>query len=71
MRIFARTLFRLGDAYKPQHLHRTSLRRLPAKALMDPQVAALVSRFSGNRDNPICVIFATNSTYLISVTVRG
>jgi hypothetical protein len=40
-------------------------------ALMEPQVAALVSRFSGNRDNPICVIFATNSTYLISVTVRG
>jgi hypothetical protein len=35
-----------------------------------PQVAALVSRFSGNRDNPICMIFATNS-YLISVTVPG
>lgn len=37
MRIFARTPFRLSDADEPQHLYRTSLRRLSAKTLMQPK----------------------------------
>ena len=37
MRIFAHAPLRLGDADQSQHLHRTSLRRLSAKTLMQPQ----------------------------------